>query len=143
MDRRTVTNLSREVIMHFAAPSQFTVHNHRSAKVHRLTPVGELDIATVAMLEAEFDAACTEDDGETIIVLDLRRLEFIDSTGIHLLLRMAQRCTDDQLRVIGGSPVVERLLEITGIGDSLPIIHENRDPTAPLPSHPPQGGAQS
>jgi anti-anti-sigma factor len=129
--------------MYFAAAAEFSVHSECSANVHRLTPVGELDIATVATLEAEFEAAYTDDDGETIIVLDLRRLGFIDSTGLHLLLRMAERCTDDQLRVIGGSPVVERLLEITGIGDSLPIIHENRDPRAPLPSRPPQGGAQA
>jgi anti-sigma B factor antagonist len=129
--------------MRFAAPTEFSVHSVRTGKVHRLTPVGELDIATVAMLETEFEAAYTDDDGETIIVLDLRRLEFIDSTGIHLLLRVAERCTDDQLRVIGGPPALQRLLEITGIGDSLPIIHENRDPNAPLPSHPPQGGAQS
>ena len=124
--------------MCFAAPLEFSVRSERTGAVHRLTPFGDLDIATVSILEAEFDAAYNDDDGETIIVVDLSRLEFIDSTGIHLLLRMSERCGEDQLRVVGGSPVVERLLEITGLRDSFPMIHENRDPAAPLPSHPPQ-----
>jgi anti-sigma B factor antagonist len=129
--------------MRFAASSEFSVRSERSATVHRLTPIGELDIATTSILEAEFDAACAHDDAETIIVVDLRRLAFIDSTGLHLLLRMNERCSDERLRMVGGSPVVERLLAITGVGDSLPLIDGQRDPTAPLRPHPPERDARN
>ena len=66
-------------------------------------------------------------------MVDLTQLAFMDSTGIGLLLRMTAECADsDRLRIVNGSPAVVRVLDITGIRDSLPIIGSADDPFAPL-----------
>ncbi len=83
---------------------------------------GELDIATVDSLEQELLAAEATDAER--IVLDLSGLTFIDSTGLRLVLDVNERCGGqvDRLRVIAGSPAVERLLDIVGLRDRLPLI---------------------
>jgi anti-anti-sigma factor len=114
-------------------PGLLSVRETREGGVHRLTPIGELDLATVPLLESAFDAALKDDDA-AMIVLDLRELGFVDSTGIHLLIRMHHACAGvDRLRVINGSRTVERLLDLTGVRGHLPIISSDCDPLAPLP----------
>ena|ERR1700730_14033600 len=108
----------------------FSVHSERVGQMHRLTPIGDLDIATVPVLEREFDAACSLDQ-RVIMVVDLTELAFMDSSGLKLLLQLHARCPD-RLRVINGSEAVERLFDIAGVRDGLPIISEDADPLAPL-----------
>ena len=115
------------------APGPLSVRETSEEGLHRLTPIGELDIATVPLLEGAFDAALRGADGEMIVV-DLRELSFIDSSGIHLLVRIHSACADvDRLRLINGSRAVERMLDLTGVRVHLPIISGDRDPLAPLP----------
>jgi anti-sigma B factor antagonist len=95
----------------------FPIANERVGGVHRLAPSGELDIATVPLLEAAFDAA---DAGEPErLTVDLSAITFIDSTGIQLLLRMNERA-GNRLELVS-SPAVDRLLDLTGLRDQLPI----------------------
>jgi anti-anti-sigma factor len=109
-----------------------SVRETREGGVHRFTPVGELDIATVPLLQSAFDAVFKDEDAEMIVV-DLRELSFIDSTGIQLLIRMHRACVDvDRLRVINGTRAVAQLLDLTGVRARLPIISSDRDPLAPL-----------
>jgi anti-anti-sigma factor len=113
-------------------PSQpFSVRSERHGRVHRLKPLGELDIATGPILREAFDAAFSDGDAEMIVV-DLTELEFIDSTGIHLLLHMNSVCEHaDRLRVINGSPAVVRVLDVTGVRTLLPIVSSDDDPLTP------------
>ncbi len=111
----------------------FSVASQRDGQIHRLTPVGELDIATTPMLVHAFEEA-TQGDAAKIVV-DLTQLAFMDSTAIHLLLQWSDACADsDRLRIVNGSPAVVRILDITGVRESLPIISSADDPLAPLPS---------
>src|ERR1700733_16219682 len=113
-------------------PGPFTIRETREGGGHRLTPVGELDLATAPQLESAFDAVFADDDA-AMIVVDLTELSFMDSTGIHLLLWMHAACEDaDRLRVINGSPAVERMLDLAGVRAHLPIISRDCDPVAPL-----------
>jgi anti-anti-sigma factor len=115
-------------------PDLFSVRSERTGRVHRLTPVGELDIATVPVLKEAFEAAFGDGDAE-LIVVDLTRLEFIDSTGVRLLLEMNAACEHvDRLRVVNGSAAVVRVLDISGVRAYLPIISSADDPFAPLPT---------
>ena len=51
----------------------------------------------------------------------------MDSTGLHLLLRMTAACKDaDRLRVVNGSSAVVRLLDVSGVRDRLPIISSDQ-----------------
>jgi anti-anti-sigma factor len=110
----------------------FDVRSERTDRAHRLIPTGELDIATVPILERAFDAV-HEGDDQTMIVVDLTELSFLDSTGIHLLLRINAACKDaDRLRIVNGSPVVARMLDITGVRGLLPIVSHDDDPFTPL-----------
>jgi len=97
--------------------------------VHRVIPCGELDLETVPFLEAELDA---DVDPGSVIVIDLTELTFMDSTGLHLLVRLSERFPES-LRVINGASSVERLLDLSGARDQLPIISQAADPLAPLP----------
>jgi anti-anti-sigma factor len=114
-------------------PGPLSIRETREGGVHRLTPIGELDLATAPLLETAFDAVFGDHDAEMIVV-DLTELSFMDATGIHLLLRMHAACEDaDRLRVINGSRAVQRVLEITGVRAHLPIISRDGDPLAPPP----------
>jgi len=86
---------------------------------------GELDIAAVPVLEAAFDAAVRESEGA--FVLDLSDVDFIDSTGLHLLLRTRGLLgrEDRALAVICGDGPVRRLFDATGSTD-LFIIYGTR-----------------
>lgn len=76
----------------------------REGQLHRLTPFGQLDLATAPILEREFHAVHPDQTAEMIVV-DLIQLTFMDSTGINLLARLNVLCEhDDRLRVINGSP---------------------------------------
>jgi anti-anti-sigma factor len=85
----------------------------------RLTLVGELDLSNVDTVEAALDEACTE-DGDVLV--DLGPLEFLDSTGISLLVRAiggdgAARLTFLPSRSNG----VRRLLNMTGLDQRMPL----------------------
>jgi len=96
-----------------------------------VVPCGELDLETVPVLERELDAVSAVDPA-TVIVVDLTELTFMDSTGLHLLVRLSERFPES-LRVINGTSGVQRLLNLSGAVDQLPIISQAADPLAPLP----------
>ena len=103
----------------------FSVYSERIGPVHRLTPVGELDIATATILERAFETA--ESGDAELIVVDLRRLSFMDSRGIHLLVQMDCACLGcNRLRLIAGASGIDRLLELAGVREHLPIVREDR-----------------
>lgn len=89
---------------------------------------GELDMDTAPELEQKLNAALSGSDAA--IVLDLCDCEFIDSTGIALIVRSWQRLEeeDGQRRLVlcSHNHQVRRLLKITGVESSIPI-HERRD----------------
>ena len=99
-----------------------TIASERRGAAHRVAVSGELDIATSSALEPVLLEA-EQSDAETI-VLDLSGLEFIDSTGLRLVIDANERCggPDGRLRVIAGAPAVERLLDIVGLRERLPLI---------------------
>lgn len=75
---------------------------------------GELDMATAPILNDQLTAL--EQDGPKAIVLDLRDLRFIDSSGLHELVRAYRRSETNghRLMLVGASPITRRLCEITG-----------------------------
>jgi anti-sigma B factor antagonist len=77
---------------------------------------GELDLATAPLLEGCLGPL--EADGPASIMVDIRDLMFIDSTGLGVLLRARGRAEANghQLLVVGASPAARRLFELTGTG---------------------------
>jgi anti-anti-sigma factor len=89
---------------------------------------GELDLSTAPELEGPLDQAL--ESGEGSLLIDLSRCEFIDSTGIALIVRAWQRLEGGEngraLVICSQNEQVLRVLEITGLELSIPI-HTTRD----------------
>jgi anti-sigma B factor antagonist len=83
---------------------------------------GELDLASVPQLEDAVESALL--DGATEIVLDLRGLEFVDSTGLRAILAQDQRSTElgQTFALVRGPEQVQRLMHMTGVDEHLKII---------------------
>ena len=93
----------------------FRVDVHPERDVVRVVPVGELDIATAPQLEAELHEL--RRSGFDHVVLDLRELHFVDSTGIRVIVTEHQYAAtnDREFSLIDGRPAVQRALELCGL----------------------------
>ena len=102
--------------------SNFAVQTHTTERVITLVLTGELDLVSSPAMERVIDDL-SRSDAELIIV-DLSGLEFMDSTGLHLLLRVQQRAQEAGRRfaLIRGCEAVQRLFDLTGLADSLPVV---------------------
>jgi anti-anti-sigma factor len=89
---------------------------------------GELDLSTAPALEGPLEQ--TLESGNGSVLIDLTRCEFIDSTGIALIVRAWQRLQSGEngraLVICTQNDQVRRVLEITGLELSIPV-HTTRD----------------
>jgi anti-anti-sigma factor len=90
----------------------------------RVVFVGELDIG--ASQEAEDVLRRVEGDGPPTLTIDLRGLTFMDSTGLRMLVAADKRAMEAGrvLRIVRGPAPVQRILDLTGLADKLPIVDE-------------------
>ena len=85
--------------------------------VARIELAGELDIATVPEVERALEDALSA--GCRRLVVDLRNLAFMDSSGLVLLTRWdlgARRDGYDLALIRGGEPI-DRLFKLAGLDD--------------------------
>jgi len=89
-----------------------------SGGLHWLLLAGELDLASTPELEARIERLCV--DGASVLVLDLSKLTFMDSTGLQAVLAATKRCAQDGLELLlaGATGAVQRLFELTGVRSS-------------------------
>ncbi len=80
---------------------------------------GELDLDGAPAVEQEL--LRSEASDAKSIVVDLSHLEFIDSTGIRLVVMAAKRCDEGRLTLLRGPKQVHRVFEITDLADRLPF----------------------
>jgi len=96
--------------------------------VRTISVRGELDLSTAPELDRPLEQAVESDDGSVLI--DLSQCEFIDSTGIALIVRAWQRLDGGNngrtLVLCSQNEQVRRVLEITGLALSIPV-HQTRD----------------
>jgi anti-anti-sigma factor len=87
-------------------------------------PRGELDLATAPELEAQVLGKLRAADGT--VVLDLRELTFMDSTGVRTLVAAHQAAGESgaELVILRPDPEtpVARVIEISGIDDALGLV---------------------
>jgi anti-anti-sigma factor len=95
-------------------------------------------------VEGELDLSTAEHLGEALqsargtVIIDLSSCPFVDSTGLALLLRTAQRLEQDsgQLGLVATDPEIQRLLHITGL-DLTIAVYGSRELAL---ANPPEGG---
>jgi anti-anti-sigma factor len=81
---------------------------------------GEIDVAEAPGVERRLAEALA---GSRHVVVDLREVTFIDSSGLAVLLRAAQAAAREgrELRLLRPRPLVMRTFEIAGVTDRLPF----------------------
>jgi anti-sigma B factor antagonist len=87
----------------------------------RIVLSGELDISTAPRVEEELRRV--EDGRPAVIVLDLRALEFMDSTGLRVIVSADGRARDEErsLRLVRGPEAVQRIFRVTRLDERLEI----------------------
>ena len=104
------------------AVGTLTLRSERDGDTHRISPCGELDLATAPDLEAELlRVEATDADA---IVLDLSGLDFIDSSGIRLVVMADARSRADsnRLSLLRPRDGVFRAFVICGVAERLPFV---------------------
>jgi anti-anti-sigma factor len=84
-----------------------------------VAPKGAVDMATCDELQARLEEVV--DAGATIVVLDLGEVDFIDSSGMRVIVRVGRRLQEagGRLLVENTSGATQRVLEVTGILEHL------------------------
>ena len=102
-------------------PGQLDLQVFVAGGEQTLRIAGELDIATQPLLANAIDGMDIE--AADVITLDMRRLRFLDSSGLHVILVLRDYCerAATELRIIPGPIAVQRVFEITGVLESLPF----------------------
>jgi anti-sigma B factor antagonist len=101
------------------ARQPFDVQTRPTRERAVVAPRGDLDLATFGRLESAVDDLVAA--GWRSIVLDLRGLSFMDSTGLRAIVRQANR-TDATVELIDGNPPVARLFDLTGVRQLLSFV---------------------
>ena len=87
---------------------------------------GELDLASSPALQEELDRVSADSE---LLIIDLRELDFMDSTGLSVLVRAHQRAEEQgrRLAMVKGPQQVQRLLSLTGVADRLTLVDAPED----------------
>jgi anti-anti-sigma factor len=105
--------------------SLFDVTVERNGTTVRVALAGELDIANAERVEGVL--ADVEADGSaTVVLLDLRQLAFMDSTGLRILVAADARAReqDRRLVLVQGPDPVQRILRMTRLDERLEIVDD-------------------
>lgn len=97
------------------AHEDLSIHVHRTGETHVFDLSGSLDIATAPTVRAALLEAAER--GDHRIVVDLNRVEFLDSTGLGALIGAQRRAKEagGEIRLTVPEGQILRLLRITGL----------------------------
>jgi anti-sigma B factor antagonist len=110
-------------------PEPLRTTQDRRGDVVVVVASGEMDLSSAEPLRAELRGllnSCRR------VVLDLRQIVFIDSSGLHCLLDVDKESRDVgvEFQLVPGPPQVQRLFEVTATADSLHFVAPG-DPSEP------------
>ena len=97
----------------------FSVEIDHIGTTHIVTVRGEIDIVSAPEFEEKLSTV-----GSTVVV-DLRDLDFMDSSGLSVLLRRRHMMDgSSDLRLVIGPGIIETLFRVTGIDQVFPIYSD-------------------
>ena len=102
--------------------SPFEVRFEQRGDAVHVVMTGELDISSAPRLED--DLRRVESEKPELIVLDLARLSFMDSTGLRILIMADSRAREDgrRLAIVQGNEMVQRVMRLTRLDERLTIV---------------------
>lgn len=104
------------------------VRSERRGDDHVIALSGELDLSGAAGVADEI--VRVEGTDARLIVIDLTGLQFIDTTGVRLIIEADARSRVDgrRLRLLQGPRAIRRVFEIVGMNGRLPFIDDHPEP---------------
>jgi anti-sigma B factor antagonist len=105
----------------FTEPDFHLLEEDVDDHTHVITVTGEIHVSTAPEFSRRLNAAIAR--GKTGLVLDLTPTEFIDSTGLSVLLNGLRKVTRQRGRMalVCSNPTVLRLFEITRLDTTFDI----------------------
>lgn len=109
-------------------PGAFQVGSELDGGIGRLTVAGELDLATTPQLDEQ--ARQIVANGARELTVDLRKLRFIDSSGLSMLIVLRDRAEAEgwTLRLVRPSAPALAILALTGADENLPFVDDPGSP---------------
>src|SRR3954454_18112861 len=119
------------------SPPQFAVTLREVGTTSEITVEGDLDISTVAELRAGLHDALQREPER--VVVDLRPVTFIDSSGLRCLIEAKALAETSGLEVVVLRPLppVDQTFEICGLDEVFPLLEPAAEPrfgASPAPS---------
>ena len=109
--------------------STLSLHTYKEPGSVRVAVAGELDLSSALVFEEELRRI--EQSSEVpLLVLDLRALKFMDSTGLRLILSANARAVNQnrKLAIVEGGEAIQRIFRLTGVLERLNVVD------APVPA---------
>jgi anti-sigma B factor antagonist len=103
------------------SPTSFTVGVERRGSAVVARPSGDLDMATVPRLREAVEREREEGD---VLVLDLRGLAFLDTSGMRYVV---EQHSGRELTLVRGTDAVQRIFEIAGLEEELSWVDDPED----------------
>ena len=102
---------------------ELTTENSADGSV-RIALSGELDISSAPKVEAELDRV--QAASPTLVMLDLRDLRFMDSTGLRTVVGADKRARErgGRLAIVRGPESVQRIFSVTRLDERLEIVDD-------------------
>ena len=116
--------------MSFASPQFELTDESLNESTHLIAVRGEVHVSTAPEFSERLNEAIAT--GKTAVVIDMTDVEFIDSTGLSVLLNglrlVGQR--QGRLALVCTNPTVLRLFQITNLDDTFDIFGDRREAIA-------------
>ncbi len=111
---------------------EFTVDVRREGDLVVVAPKGEIDLSTVEQLRAAI-----EKHEQDRLLLDLRDVDFLDSSGLTLILELHRRAEETGVGfALGRGPEpVQRIFAMTGLAHRLRFVEPGTSTDGRSPSH--------
>ena len=106
-----------------AAPGNFDIASRHEDGALVVAPRGEIDLATVDLVREAVERE--QQEGEAV-VLDLRGVSFMDTSGLRYVLELNDRASrgGPALRLVRGPRAVQRVFEVSGLETRLPFVDD-------------------
>jgi len=102
----------------------FEIKSAHDGQTGRLTLLGELDIATVPLVERAVEAILQNDT--QLLTVDLSGLGFVDSSGLRLFIVLQQRSDAEgwELALTKPEPQALKVFRLSGVEETLPFVED-------------------
>lgn len=106
-----------------AGRSDFHVDSRRVGDAFLVAPRGDVDLSTADAVQSALLARRVSD---STLVLDLRGVEFLDTTGLRLVVEQTERARADGYRfaVVRGPARVQRIFDVAGLSSKALIVDD-------------------